>query len=224
MYTEGSSTCHQGKRVFRVLAAHAGGCVCARGSICALEVGWAGLQLSWAQQCPAMAKLLSHFLSSSNFPGGGVFRPGRGGVGAGTRALRGRRWAVVRLWGGPGGAGGGGVLRETEGKTGQESGRAKGREGWGGAGRKHSPWVTSEREEGRHPAGVSPRVQPELAVVPTHLAPQGRGLAGGGSWGRPACQVPCSRQRKGGGQRASQGLCVAGGRVGWGVLCYWGVA
>ena len=49
----GSSACHQGS-VCSGFWLHTLGEVRARGSVCALEVGWARLQLSWAQQCPAL--------------------------------------------------------------------------------------------------------------------------------------------------------------------------
>lgn len=71
-----------------------------------------------------------------------------------------------------------GVLWETEGKTRTGVWKGQGQEGmgveWGG---KHSPWVTSEGGREGCQWG-DPRVQCELAVAPTHLAPGARGWQG----------------------------------------------
>lgn len=121
-----------GKRVFRVLAAHAGGCVCTWLHLCF----GGGLGKASAELGSAVPSLVAKLLKSLPFQQQLSRRRsfsdlGGEGWGAEQGALRGRRWAVVRLWGGPGGAGGGVSSGRQKERQGQESGRAKGRRGWG---------------------------------------------------------------------------------------------
>lgn len=54
-------------------------------------------------------------------------------------------------------------------------------------------------------------------MVPATPGTQGRGLAGGGSREDLLARCP-ALGRKGVGEGCTKELCVAGGRVGWGVL------
>lgn len=145
---------------------------------------------------------------------------GEGGVEQG--ALRGRRWAGVR------GCGEGLVGLEEGSPPGDRrkdqdrslEGPRAGGDG-GGAGRKAQSLGDLGGRKGGPPGRVTLRFSQSWRWCPQHLAPRAGGWQGAESREDLLARCP-ALGRKRVGEGCTKELCVAGGRVGWGVLYRWG--